>query len=48
MESAAYEAGVLDMDVDALHQAYLRGVKRRGGALQCSAPVMALRRDGQR
>lgn len=44
--AAAYEAGVLDMDVDALHQAYLRGVKRRGGALQSSAPVTALRRDG--
>lgn len=44
--AAAFEAGVLDMDVDALHQAYLRGFKRRGGQIHCSAPVTQLTRVG--
>ncbi len=44
--AAAFEAGVLDMDVDALHQAYLRGFKRRGGQMRCSAPVRGLTRVG--
>lgn len=31
--SAAFEAGVMDIDVARLHQGYLRGLKRRGGDL---------------
>lgn len=42
---AAHEAGVMDMDVDALHQGYLRGIKARGGAVLCDADVTALRRQ---
>ncbi|WP_052711687.1 FAD-dependent oxidoreductase [Elstera litoralis] len=42
--AAAFEAGVLDMDVDALHQAYLRGFKRRGGQICCTARVTGLAR----
>lgn len=40
--AAAYEPGVMDMDVDALHQGYLRGLRRRGGRLFCSAPISGL------
>jgi len=44
---AAYEAAVLDMDVAAIHQGFLRGLKARGGKLLCDAGVRALdRRDG--
>ena len=42
--AAAWEPGVADMDVDAIHQGFLRGVKRRGGQIIVSAPVAALSR----
>jgi D-arginine dehydrogenase len=35
--AAAYETGVMDIDVNALHQGYLRGIKRRGGTILCGA-----------
>ena len=42
-----YEPGALDIDVHALHQGYLRALRRRGGTLVCDAEVRALaRRDG--
>ena len=41
---AVIEPGVKDIDVDALHQAYLRGFRARGGVLACKAPVEALAR----
>lgn len=41
---AAYEPGVMDMDVDALHQGYLRGLRRRGGSLFCNARIEKLSR----
>ena len=34
-----YEAGAMDIDVDALHQGFLRGLRRRGGALVTDAGV---------
>ena len=37
-----------DMDVDALHQGYLRGIARAGGSVVCHAEVTALQyQDGQ-
>lgn len=44
------EADAADMDVDAIHQGYLRGVRRAGGSLVCDANVVALQRtaDGWR
>lgn len=42
--AAAYEPGVMDMDVHALHQGYLRGLRSRGGQLFCNARVMELAR----
>jgi len=35
-----------DIDTDALHQAYVRGLCHRGGQVRTGAPVTALRRDG--
>ncbi|WP_198148362.1 NAD(P)/FAD-dependent oxidoreductase [Elstera litoralis] len=43
---AVAEPGARAIDVDALLQAYLRGVKARGGRLLCEAEVTALDRDG--
>jgi D-arginine dehydrogenase len=44
---AAYEAGVMDMDVAGIHQGFLKGLKARAGTVLCDAGVAALeRRDG--
>lgn len=45
--AGALERGVADMDVAAMHQGFLRFLRRRGGELACSAPLTRLeRRDG--
>jgi D-arginine dehydrogenase len=44
--AAAHEPGVMDMDVAALHQGYLRGLKQSGGTLLCGKPVTRLSRTG--
>lgn len=38
--------GARDIDVHALHQGFLRGLRQAGGALWCSAEVTALQHDG--
>jgi D-arginine dehydrogenase len=38
----------MDIDVDAVHQGFLRGIGARGGHIARSAGVRALRRDGGR
>ncbi len=43
---AAYEADAKGIDVDRLHQIYLRALKRNGGGLVCRAGVTALARLG--
>jgi len=43
---AVLEPDASDMDVHAIHQGYLRGVKRSGGTLLCDAPVTAIDRVG--
>lgn len=40
------DEGARDIDVHALHQGYLRGLRQAGGALWCSAEVSALARAG--
>jgi D-arginine dehydrogenase len=37
-----YESGVFDMDVNAIHQGYLRGFTKRGGELLVSSPASSL------
>ena len=44
---AVTEPDAMDIDVHALHQGYLRGLKRAGGALQCQAELQAAQHDGQ-
>jgi D-arginine dehydrogenase len=44
MAFAAYEDGVMDMDVAAIHQGFLRRLKARGGSVVCDAAVTALDR----
>ncbi len=41
---ALYEPGASDIDVNGLHQAFLRGFKQRGGALVCNVKIDALDR----
>jgi D-arginine dehydrogenase len=42
--AGAYERGVMDMDVAAIHQGFLRGYKSRGGVLVCNHRVESLER----
>lgn len=42
---AVYEAGVADMDVDALHQGFLSGTRQRGGTLFLEHAVTGLHRQ---
>lgn len=44
---ALYEPDAMDIDVDALHQGWLRGARRSGAVLACDAEIVAaVRRDG--
>ncbi len=42
-----HEPDAVDMDVHAIHQGYLRGVRRSGGRIVTDAEVRALRHDGE-
>ncbi|MDB5901042.1 MAG: FAD-dependent oxidoreductase [Ramlibacter sp.] len=45
---AVHEPDAADMDVHAIHQGYLRGLKQAGGSVVCDAEVASLQRiDGQ-
>jgi D-arginine dehydrogenase len=44
---SVYEPEACDMDVHALHQGYLREMRRRGGVLQCNAEVTRIEREGE-
>ncbi len=44
--AAAYEAGAEDIDVDALHQGFLRSLRKAGGTVVLNAEVQALSRRG--
>ncbi len=45
---AMHKPGAMDIDVDATHQGFLRGLRAKGGAVVTRAPVRALaRRNGQ-
>lgn len=45
---ALFEPDAMDIDVHALHQGYLRGVRARGGQVLTGAEVTALRPEGGR
>jgi D-arginine dehydrogenase len=42
--AAGHEPGVMDMDVAAIHQGFLRGFRRAGGVLACERRVMHIER----
>lgn len=44
--AAVYEPEACRIDVNALHQGYLRAFKARGGRLYCSADVASISREG--
>ncbi|MBO9651189.1 MAG: FAD-binding oxidoreductase [Variovorax sp.] len=44
LHGAVYEPDAADMDVHAIHQGYLRGMRRAGGTLVCDADVSQMRR----
>jgi D-arginine dehydrogenase len=46
VRAAALTEAAADVDVAALHDAYVRGLRDRGGTVRTSARVVALRRDG--
>jgi D-arginine dehydrogenase len=46
LAAALYEPDAYDMDVHALHQGFLRGLRRAGGRVICDSDVTALRHDG--
>jgi D-arginine dehydrogenase len=43
---AVYEPDACDMDVHAIHQGYLRDLRRHGGSLSCNAEVTRIERVG--
>lgn len=45
---AVYEPDAADMDVHAIHQGYLRGMRQAGGKLVCDAEVTAMELAGDR
>jgi D-arginine dehydrogenase len=47
VEAAVYEPDAFDMDVDAIHSGFLKGIRRAGGQIACSAEVTALERHGE-
>lgn len=48
LAGGVWEPDPLDLDVAGIHQAFLRGVRRRGGFVISSAPVTSLTRGGGR
>lgn len=44
---AALEPDAMDMDVHAIHQGFLKGIRRQGGAVACDAEVTSLQHDGR-
>lgn len=47
LELCMLEPGAMELDVSALHQGYVRGVKQRGGEINTLSGVVALRRAGE-
>lgn len=47
-ELALFEPGALEIDVHQLHQGFVRGLKKRGGTIIRSHPVISAQHDGTR
>lgn len=46
--AAVWEPSAVELDVAAIHQAFLRGMRKNGGKVHTSSPVTRLRRQGNR
>jgi D-arginine dehydrogenase len=46
VRAAAIVEGAADIDTEALHQGYVRGLRARGGAVRSGSPVTAIARTG--
>lgn len=46
IDAALYEPGAMEVDVHALHQGYVRGLRARGGVVETTGAVVALDRVG--
>ena len=46
LHGALYESDAHDIDVNALHQGFLRGLRSQGGELRCGATLTEARHDG--
>ena len=46
VRAAAVVESAADIDTEALHQGYVRGLRARGGSVQAAAPVAAIERRG--
>ncbi|MDO9624857.1 MAG: FAD-binding oxidoreductase [Pseudomonas sp.] len=44
VHGALYDPSAADIDTDALHQGYLRGIRRHGGEIHCNSEVLEIRR----
>lgn len=47
VDGGLWEPDAMDIDVHALHQGFLRGLRARGGEVVCNAEVIALERGGE-
>jgi D-arginine dehydrogenase len=41
-----FEPGAADIDVNSLHQGFMRGLKQRGSRLECDAQILSIERSG--
>jgi D-arginine dehydrogenase len=46
VHGAMYDPSAADIDTDALHQGYLRGIRQHGGRIDCSSEALAVQRIG--
>ena len=44
VHGALYDPSAADIDTDALHQGYLRGIRRHGGQIHCNSEVLQIQR----
>jgi len=45
-QAGMFEPGAADIDVNALHQGFIRGLKQRGSRLECGAQICSIERSG--
>jgi D-arginine dehydrogenase len=45
-QTGLFEPGAADIDVNSLHQGFIRGLKQRGGRLECDAQIHSIERSG--